>query len=132
MPVKTKLTTKGFAEYLEAIATAGENVDEAADEALIAGADVLLDGMRRRAPEDTGNLKGELKRTEPRVDGNWHVIEIGLIQTDAETARYGTAQEYGWGPDNPARPYIRPTIDEDQRAARAAMVEKFKQRMGTK
>jgi len=130
MTFKASLNTKGFAEYLERIAEVGGNVDEAADEALLAGAEILLAGMVARAPEDTGNLKSELKRGDVQVDGNYHFIEVGLIETDERTAVYGNAQEYGWGPNHSAHPYVRPAIDEDGKKAKAAMIDVFKQRMG--
>jgi hypothetical protein len=53
-------------------------------------------------------------------------VTVGLSKdADAETARYGGAQEFGWGPDHPAQPYIRPAIDEDMKTAKAAMKEIF-------
>ena len=126
MPVRYKLETKGFSEYLEVLAQAGKKIDPIADDALVAGGDVLLTGMERRVPRDTGNLAAHLERSEPEQDGNFHSVTVGLSKdTDADTARYGAAQEYGWGPDHPAQPYIRPAIDEDMRSARAAMKAVF-------
>jgi HK97 gp10 family phage protein len=118
MPVRYKLETKGFSEYLEALVQAGKNVDAVADEALEAGGDVLLAGMDRRVPKDSGNLAAHLECSEAEQDGNFHSVTVGLSSdTDAETAKYGGAQEFGWGPDHPAQPYIRPAIDEDMKSA---------------
>ena len=126
MPVRYKLETKGFSEYLEALVKAGKDVDRIADQALEAGGDILLQGMDRRVPKDTGNLQANLERSAPEQDGNFHFLTIGLSRNaDAETARYGAAQEYGWGPNHPAQPYIRPAIDEDMKTARAAMKAVF-------
>ena len=126
MPVRYKLETKGFAEYLEALVQAGKDIDAVADEALEAGGDVLLAGMDQRVPKDTGNLESHLDRSEPERDGNFHSVTVGLSSdTDAVTARYGGAQEFGWGPDHPAQPYIRPAIDEDMKSARVAMKAVF-------
>jgi HK97 gp10 family phage protein len=133
MPVRYKLETKGFSSYLEALVQAGKNVDQVADEALAAGGDILLQGMDRRVPRDTGNLAAHLERSEPEQDGNFHSVTVGLSKdTDAETARYGGAQEFGWGPDHPAQPYIRPAIDEDMRSARSAMRAIFERYFGGK
>jgi HK97 gp10 family phage protein len=126
MPVRYKLETKGFSEYLERLVQAGEDIDRIADQALEAGGDILLQGMDQRVPRDTGNLAAHLERSEPERDGNFHSVTIGLSKdTDAATARYGGAQEFGWGPDHPAQPYIRPAIDEDMKTARTAMKEIF-------
>lgn len=133
MAIRTKLTTKGFEEYLEKIAAAGMNVDLAADEALAAGGEVLLAGMQRRAPvgqspddPHPGNLKSKLAKSEPEQDGNFHSIEVGLLKgTDADTARYGNAQEFGTS-SMAAQPYVRPALDSDMGKARSAMRSVFK------
>lgn len=128
MPIKTRLTTKGFEEYLEVLAKAGEDIDAISDEALAAGGKVLVEGMQRRVPKKTMNLMNHIKVTAPQRDGNVHYIDVGLVHgTDADTARYGGAQEYGTS-DMSANPYIRPTFDADMRAARARMREIFEAR----
>jgi HK97 gp10 family phage protein len=125
MSIKTRLTTSGFSEYLEKIVKAGQDIDAIADEALAAGGSVLVEGMHRRVPKDTGNLDAHLAVSAPQQDGNFHFIEVGLLHgTDANTARYGAAQEFGTS-HTPAQPYIRPTMDEDMRKARGDMKEVF-------
>ncbi len=127
MVVRSKITTNGFEAYLEKLAQAGANIDAVADDALSAGGDVLLNGMRKRVPKDTRNLENHLARSEPVQDGNFHYVEVGMAKgTDAETARYGNTQEYG-SSSMQAQPYIRPTFDEDMPKARAAMRKKFKE-----
>lgn len=120
MGIRAKLTTKGFEEYLERIDRAGASVDAIAAKALAAGGKVLVDGMQSRVPEDTGNLKSKISMSDPRQDGNFVYIEVGLVEADAETARYGNVQEFG-SAKTPAQPYIRPTMDRDMGKARKAM-----------
>jgi HK97 gp10 family phage protein len=124
MPIKTKLTTKGLEEWLERLAQAGQDIDAVAGEALVAGGEILLDGMRRRVPVDTHNLQNHLNLQGPSQDGNFIFVEVGLQGAEAETARYGAAQEFGTS-SMPAQPYVRPTLDEDMKKARAKMVETF-------
>jgi HK97 gp10 family phage protein len=126
MATWVKLSTKGFDEYLENLAKAGRDIDVITDQALKAGGKVLLDGMKRRVPKDTGNLENHLIVWGPQRDGNYHYILVGLVNADAKTTRYGTAQEYGTS-SMAAQPYIRPTIDEDKRMAGQAMLEVFKE-----
>jgi HK97 gp10 family phage protein len=133
MATWVKLSTKGFEEYLENLARAGKDIDAIADHALAAGGEVLLAGMKRRvpvgkAPDDPhpGNLKRTLRIDGPHRDGNFHYILVGLVNANADTARYGTAQEYGTA-RMAAQPYIRPTIDEDKGKAGKAMLEVFKE-----
>ncbi len=110
---------KGFDEYLQVIADAGASVDDAAENAVVAGADVLLDGMQRRVPKDTMNLHDHLKRTQPKREGNFISVQVGIIEADAETARYGNVQEFG-SATMKAQPYIRPTLDGDKAKMRRA------------
>ncbi len=130
MATSAKLTLKGLEEYLEKIAAAGKDVDEAAAKAVLAGAEVLQEGMQMRAPERTGNLRANIRIYGPEQDGNFIFCEIGLIHkrgwTDADTARYGNAQEYGTS-SMPAHPFIRPTIQEDRKKAQNAMKESLEE-----
>jgi HK97 gp10 family phage protein len=127
MAVRSKLETKGFAEYLEKIAAAGRDIDPIAGRALDAGGDILLSGMQRRVPKDTRNLEQHLEKDGPHQDGNFHYIEVGLSRrADADTARYGNAQEFGTS-SMAAQPYIRPTLDSDMGKARAAMKQVFEE-----
>jgi HK97 gp10 family phage protein len=124
MTVRVKLETKGLSEYLERIQKAGQDIDRVAGEMLEAGGEILLGGMQRRVPKDTHNLEHHLDIDGPHQDGNFHYIEVGLVRgTDADTARYGNAQEYGTA-RTPAQSYIRPTIDHDMTKARKAMKDK--------
>ena len=128
MPIKTRLTTQGFSEYLEKVARAGRDIDLVADEALKAGGEILLDGMQRRVPVGTaphdphpGNLKAHLELMGPVQDGNFHYVDVGLGKgTDADTARYGNVQEFS-SATTPAQPYVRPTLDSDMGKAKKAM-----------
>ncbi|GAP11746.1 phage protein, HK97 gp10 family [Bellilinea caldifistulae] len=130
MATKATLTLKGLDEYLEKIAAAGKDVDEAAARAVLAGAEVLQEGMRNRVPVRTGNLRENIRIFGPEWDGNFVFCEVGLIHrrgwTDADTARYGNAQEYGTS-SMAAQPYIRPTIAEDGKKARDAMKESLEE-----
>ena len=125
MTTRARITTQGFEEYLERIVSAGMDVDAAAGEAVIAGGDVLLDGMTRRVPKDTHNLEEHLARGEPKREQNFTYVWVGMRPgTDAETARYGNAQEYGTS-SMPAQSYIRATRDQDSGKARKAMKRVF-------
>jgi len=122
MTTRAKITTKGFEEYLEKLALAGWDVDQSIHKALDAGADVVVAGMQRRVAKDTHNLESHIKKTEVKQDGNYSYIEIGVMNADAETSRYGNAQEYGTS-SMPPQPYIRPTMNEDATKIKKAMKE---------
>ena len=125
MPIKTRFSTKGFEEYLEKIAQKGEAIDPITDEALQAGGEVLVDGMKERVAKDTHNLEQHIDCSEPQQEGNLHFVEVGLLKdTDPDTARYGNVQEFG-STKMAAHPYVRPTLDSDMGKARKAMRQVF-------
>lgn len=123
MSVRSNFSLTGMSEWLEKIGQAGKNVDESAAKAVMAGAKVAQEGMIERAPKKTGNLKAHIKIKGPIQEGNEISALVGVIHdkayTDAETARYGMAQEFGTS-SMPAHPYIRPTLKGDNRKIRGA------------
>lgn len=126
MTARYKFELKGLEEYLENIAAAGLNVDKAADNALIAGGDVIVQEMLNRVPVLTGNLKAHLERQNPVQEGNFHSLEIGMPKNaDADTARYGNMMEYG-SVSVQAQSYIRPAFDTTRARVRRAEVDSLK------
>ena len=123
MSVRYNFSLRGMSEWLEKIGQTGKNVDDSAAKAVLAGARVAQEGMIDRAPELTGNLKAHIKIKGPTQEGNEVSVLVGVIHdinyTDAETARYGMAQEFGTS-SMPAHPYIRPTLKKDKRKIRGA------------
>ena len=111
---------KGLYTWMEDLAKAGADVDAVADEMLIAGGQVILDGMKRRVPKRTHNLERHLTISEAKHEGNRHWVTIGLEGADADTARYGNAQEFGTT-SMAAQPYLRPAFDEGAKNAYAEM-----------
>jgi HK97 gp10 family phage protein len=130
MATKTYLSTKGFDEYLEKIAAAGRDIDKSAQKALLAGAEVAQQGMKRRVRKDKHNLENHIQIDGPHQEGNYSFVDVGVIHkkefTDAETARYANAQEYGTS-SMPAQPYIRTTMSGDASKIRKAMKQSLEE-----
>ena len=126
MTTSGSITLKGLEDYLEKVAQAGADVNEAAARAVFEGAEVALDGMQRRVPVLTGNLRDHLAIKGPEMDGNYITCEVGILKersyTDEDTARYANVIEYG-AAHTAAQPYIRPTLQGDAARIRAAMKE---------
>lgn len=124
MASSIKVSTKGMDDSLEALAQMGRDVDEAAANALLTGCEVMQEEMISLAPELTGNLKAHILIDGPNQDGNFITAEVGVIHkkgmTDAETARYANAQEYGTS-SMAANPYIRPGAERSRGRASRAM-----------
>ena len=134
---KVTLTLEGFEEYMEELRKAGEDIDLVAEWCLNAGADVLVAGMQRRAPYDF--IKRAVRKTAIMADGNKRYLYLGILRdTGPEIARIANVWEFGGrsspGPKAPKRyprpgikahPYIRPTLRQDSKKARAAMEDIF-------
>jgi hypothetical protein len=134
---KVTLTLEGFDAYLDELQKAGRDIDLVAEQCLDAGGNVLVAGMQARAPY--GVIKQAIRKTVVMADGNKRYLYLGVLRgTDAETARIAAVWEFGGrsspSPKNPrrhprpgirARPYIRPTLRNDSKKARAAMEEIF-------
>ena len=104
-------------------------INEVAGEMLDAGAEVVLNGMQRRVPKDTGKLHDQLKKGEVQRDGNVSFIEIGLIGAPAEIVRYGTVQEFGSSSVS-AQSYQRATMKEDKSKITKAMKAVLEKELG--
>lgn len=137
MTTKATLTLEGLDDYLELLRKAGEDIDRVAEEGLAAGGDVLVSGMQSRAPFN--RIANAVRRTTIMKDGNKRYLYVGVLRgTDAETARIANVWEFG-GRTSPspknrkrhprpgiqARPFIRPTLRRDAKAAQNALVQVF-------
>ena len=127
MTTHASLNLKGLDAYLEKVAQAGRDVDQAAANAVTAGGDVLLAGELELVPRDTNLLAETLARSTPAQDGNFIYVEVGMPRgAPAEVARYGNVQEYG-SSSMAAQPYIRPAIDQKAAKVRAAEKKSLEQ-----
>jgi hypothetical protein len=124
------ISTKGLDEYLEAIVKMGRDVDDAAAQAALAGAEVLRGTMHDFAAELTGNLRAHILVFGPLQDGNYIYVEVGVIRrnglVDADTLRYANAQEYGWNGQQHSHPFVRPGLATGRSPARRAMIDKLR------
>lgn len=132
MVCRVSSSAKGIEDLIERLAQIGEDVDAAAARALVAGGDEVLTGMLNNVPVGNpaqdphpGLLKRTLERTEPKLDGNYTFVEVGVSRrASADVARYGNAQEYGYrrgGRHYPPQSYIRKGFDERKAAFRKAL-----------
>jgi hypothetical protein len=136
---KVSFKLRGFEEYLAKLEQAGKDVDQAAENAVVTGRDVLYDGYSQRVPKDSGDLERLMTTpTEPQREGNYVFNEIGLpsraeaarrgfnAKEAEEISRYGMAQEYGKA-NMQAQSYIRPTHDADAGKMRKAQRQSLEQ-----
>jgi HK97 gp10 family phage protein len=116
MATTGKFSLKGVEEYLEVLAQTEVDIDAAAKRALKVGSPIISAEMIELVPKDTWNLEEHIGVTEPVQDGNLISVEIGVLDADADTSRYGNAQEYGTK-NMPAHSYIRAGFDNKRKSA---------------
>ncbi len=91
--------------------------DTDVDAALIAGADIITENMRERAPVQPGGgeLKEAIKTGPPKTTSRGRTVTSGVHKADFHEEDYYPAYvEYGHGGPHPAppHPYARPAYDE--------------------
>lgn len=133
MTCRVTYSMKGIEDLMETLTQKGEDVDASAGRAVAAGGDEILKGMLDNVPvgglrdPHPGQLKRALVRTEPKLDGNFTFVEVGISRSaSADVDRYGNAQEYGYrrgGKHYAPQSYIRKGFDEKKAAARKALKE---------
>ena len=124
MTTQGRFDLKGLGEWLEQLAQAGENVDQAAQETIAEAAVAVQEKMLNLVPIDTGNLYNHIQIDGPYQEGNFSWVDVGVIHnigfTDADTAIYGNVMEYG-SARIAARPYIRPALKSSRGVVRDAL-----------
>jgi HK97 gp10 family phage protein len=146
MAVKGFFSVDGLEAYFEKLAKAGRDVDPAADKAVEAGGHVVFDDMLDRVPVASGDLKAHLEKTGKTAiqrEGNFHFMEIGLLDLGTVKANYGKRgkrspkkqysqqflygiiQEFGKS-NMAAQPYVRPAFDNNRARVKQAEIESLK------
>ena len=106
---------KGLDEYLKKIQEAGENIDEAVEEAVDESTKPIYADIEKWAKkhELTGaTLKGVAK-TDVQKEGNMFFSEVGIDTTHSKAAWHAVFVEYGT-PKIPADPGIRPAFNKSR------------------
>ena len=133
-----KIETTGLDELIEQLKAIGANVDEACISAAEAGATVALEALKRSAPVRTGALRDHIKIAKKgydAIDGYYcDVYPVGVRPGGGTTAarRYasiGFVLEYGRS-NMPARPWMGPTMDREDKRIHEAMERELMARLG--
>lgn len=102
----------GLDEVLKNLNRLGFNIADNLESAAKAGAKVYQSGMKDRAPKDGLTLEESITIEVVDKDDD----EVNLRIGPSQKAFYGRFHEDGTSKMN-ARPFVRPTIDEDSNAA---------------
>ncbi len=129
MATRVRVSTKGLEQHLAKLAEQKVDIDKVVLDALAESAAILQAEMVRLAPVKTGNLREHIKIFGPERDGNFTYVEVGVIHsrkfTDAKTARYANAQEYGTS-SMAAHPFIRTGTTRAKGKARRLLIMRLR------
>jgi hypothetical protein len=128
------LSLTGLQKWLNDLEAEYTDIDAAIGRAELKGADPIQREMAALTPGPrTHNLERKIRIKGPMHDGNDTLTEIGVIHdpafTDADTARYANAEEYGWssgGNWHPGTGYIRKGWDNRRKEAMARIRQSLK------
>lgn len=118
-----------FVDHLKA-------VDEVAPKMLEEAAPIVVEALKRHAPEDTGTMKKGIKAKKPKKakNGAW-ILPIVFTgkekrknkkgeETEVSNMVKAVVAEYGRS-DKAPKPFVRPAMEEAQEQANARMTEVF-------
>jgi HK97 gp10 family phage protein len=128
MPSRGVFTLSNLEEYLEKIAAAGQDVDQACAEALEEAAPIVTKKMHEdlRASSETwtGATDATIEQAQAQREGNYTFVEITAGGAPAEQAFYkefGTARQA-------AEPFFRPSFTNRRHLWRNALKAALKAR----
>ena len=108
--MRGELTFKGLTEWMEQLAEAGKNVDDAVTELLGETQpfieEELVSQLRKTSEEYTGETASTIQVSGVQQEGNYLFVEATVGGSDAPQATY---KEYGTT-RQVAEPFVRPTF----------------------
>ena len=116
----------GIDALIEDMQLEAERIDRNGPDAVMAGAKVAIEAMRKTVPEDTGGLKAAIQAKKPTIDERWdgHFVDVfpdGKNKYGERYAEIGFVLEYGRSNMRP-RPWMRPAVENEADAINDAMV----------
>lgn len=113
----------------------GRKGTKIADNAIIKGATVILDEMKKASSfsDRTGNLRKKLSISKPVTDNGRKIVKIGINKSDNSEIFYGKFIEYGTtnrGKTITAKPYMRPALENKRKEALEIAKNEMKKGLG--
>ncbi|MDP4095471.1 HK97 gp10 family phage protein [Paenibacillus sp. P96] len=109
------LDVSGFEDYLQNIAAAGKNVDDAVKTALVESAKPIQEDIKAWAEKHklTGTTLAGVDLAEPVQNGNEITVAVGINDEKSPGAWHATFVEHGT-PNQPADPGIRTAFERNK------------------
>lgn len=108
----------GVEELIKNLEAVSDNVTRDLTKAVKAGAKVVLDEAKSRAPVDTGALRDNMTMRVVEKDRSQVEVDVGPHKDQY----YGYFLEHGTSKMSP-RPFLRPALDENRDKIEKAMVD---------
>ncbi len=115
-----KLGLKGMEELKKKLGKVEVGLSDELETATRAGALIVQNSAKDRAPFLTGTLKRSIHMETTEKNDRRVIITVG---TDVV---YAAAQEFGTSRGVPAHPYLRPALDENQDAVKKEIMAALK------
>jgi HK97 gp10 family phage protein len=114
--------------------------EETLDEAAYAGAEIVKRDAKARAPVDTGDLQNSIdilrkeKSKDPKKKAAYQIGPRYKSKKNPDGVNYGLLVEFGHttksGKTVPAKPYLRPAIDNNRGKVMSVVLQKFYDALG--
>ncbi|MCR4436639.1 MAG: HK97 gp10 family phage protein [Clostridiales bacterium] len=122
---KLKAEVEGAEEVIKLLEEMGQKAEEVLAKAAEAGGMVALSEARRRCPVKTGRLRASLTLTQ----GKKTPARANVRIEHGKKEYYGTFVELGTR-KQPARPFMRPAVDENKKQISDAVTEEIGRAVG--
>ena len=123
----------GVEEFLTALKKKATLLESQQEQIIMAGATILQEEIKERAPYRTGNLKTNIIITKLKKDGEAGYVYVGPYENRANifqlTGFYGRMHEFGTSKMQ-ARPFVEPSYLSKKSAMLAAMAQEAKRVIG--
>ena len=87
----------------------GRKGSQIENKALLAGAEIINNEIKKNAPTKTGHAKSFLKVSKVKKEKGIKVVKVGISKSDNSEAFYLKFHEYGTS-KMPARPFMKPAF----------------------
>ncbi len=120
---------EGVQELLDKLQQMGHQAARIENQALVKGAQPILEEAVRNAPEKTGKGKKGLKISRPRKQGEEKYVLVGIDRGDYSEIFYMKFHEFGTSKMK-ARPFLGPAYEKNKAKTLEIIREELKRGLG--
>ncbi len=118
--VEIRLRVEGVADVTNSLDRLSREISEAVVPGTLQAGQVLEQAMQQRAPVRTGRLRDSIMVEITEQSASCVEVEVGPTVAYADDVEFGTSR-------SPAKPYLRPAIDENLQAVTDTLAKSLQQ-----